>query len=116
MRQENAESDVIVLHEYPKIGSYELITIAARAKRGYTNPAVVRYKSSFITVESGTAWIRPNYPQKYARAVIEIPGHSKFAVDIRKPDEPWNIRETINDFNIRDVLRRSIDFVDKVTR
>jgi hypothetical protein len=106
MRKQYAESDVIVLHEFPEIGSYELITIAARAKRGYTNPAVACYKSSFITLESGTVWTKPNYPQKYARAVIEI----------RTPDEPWNIRETINDFNIRDVLRRSIDFVDKVTQ
>lgn len=106
MRKQYAESDVIVLHEFPKIGSYQLITIVANAKRGYANPAVVRYKSSFITLESGMDWVRPNYPRKYARAVVTIPRHAWTL------EEPWFSNFSIGDFTTRNALRRSMDFID----
>jgi hypothetical protein len=105
MRKKFAESDVIVLHEFPKIDSYELITIVDNAKRGYTNPAVARYKSSFITIESGMNWLE-RYPRKYARAVVTIPRHAWTL------EEPWFSDFAIGDFTTRKVLRRSMDFVE----
>lgn len=103
--KEYLESEEIVLHDFPKIGSDELITIVANAKRGYTNPAVVQYKSSFITLETGTDWSR-NYPQKYAIAYVEIPSHGWTV------EEPWGSNFKIGDFRVRPLLKRSLEFID----
>lgn len=103
--KEYLESEAIVLHDFPKIGSDELIMIVANAKRGYSNPAVVKYKSSFVTLETGRDGMYNNF-QKYAIAFVIIPSH-RWTVE-----EPWGSDFKKRDFRVRPLLKSSMNFID----
>jgi hypothetical protein len=102
MNKADLTEDIIILDRCPEIGSFELNLIIAYANRDENNPAVIKYRSSYIRMTYYRDWDRRDGLKVFS-LIVQIPKHPW------TPEEPWTDRIRIPTGT--DLLRRLRDAI-----